>query len=95
MLTMDDTRRLNFKYVSNFLKHTACLSSLPRHGRVPHAILQSYPSKSPNKALTWVWQERFLIYKSQKDRFNIHEQSVPSQWAISVTGGQYDDSAAT
>lgn len=92
---MDVTRRLNFKYVSNFLKHSACLSSLPRHGGVPHAILQSYPSKSSNKALTWEWQERFLIYKSQKDRFNIHEQSVPSQWAISVTGGQYDDSAAT
>lgn len=33
------------------------------------------------------WQHRFLIYKSQKDRFNIHEQSVPPQQPISVTGG--------
>lgn len=35
-----------------------------------------------------LWQRLFLIHKSQKDQFKIHEQSVPQQPVISVTVGQ-------
>lgn len=36
-----------------------------------------------------LWQRLFLIHKSQKDRFKIHEQSVLLQPVISVTVGQW------
>lgn len=36
-----------------------------------------------------LWQRLFLIHKSQKDQFKIHEQSVPLQPVISVTVGQW------
>lgn len=48
------------------------------------AIARSHPAKAP----AWLWQEPCLIYKSQKDGFNIHEQSVPPQPVISETRGQ-------
>lgn len=36
-----------------------------------------------------LWQRLFLIHKSQKDQFKIHEQSVPLQLVVSVTVGQW------
>lgn len=36
-----------------------------------------------------LWQRLFLIHKSQKDQFKIHEQSVLQQPVISVTVGQW------
>lgn len=36
-----------------------------------------------------LWQRLFLIHKSQKDQFKIHEQSVLLQLVVSVTVGQW------
>lgn len=40
-----------------------------------------------------LWQRPFLIHKSQKDQFKIHEQSVLRQPVISVTVGQWRHAA--
>lgn len=80
------------KCVSSFHKQNACLSSLPQHGRPLMPFCSIGPCSHPAKRM--IVARAFLIYKSQKDQFNIHEQSVPAQAAISVTVGQYDDRAS-
>lgn len=40
-----------------------------------------------------LWQKLFLIHKSQKDQFKIHEQSVLQQPVISLTVGQWRHAA--
>lgn len=40
-----------------------------------------------------LWQRLFLIHKSQKDQFKIHEQSVLQQPVISLTVGQLRNAA--
>lgn len=55
---------------------------MPRCAAVPPSyILHGVRSRD-------LWQKLFLIHKSQKDQFKIHEQSVLQQPVISLTVGQ-------
>lgn len=86
-----DATSFMLKYVLGLIKHSICLSTLPLHGGTLHATLHGNPSKLSTMALRShdLWQRLFLIHKSQKDQFKIHEQSVLLQPVISVTVGQW------
>lgn len=56
---------------------------------VCHFAWQSLQAIHHGTRLHDLWQRLFLIHKSQKDPFKIHEQSVLLQPVISVTVGQW------
>lgn len=56
---------------------------------VCHFAWQSLQATHYGTRLRYLWQSLFLIHKSQKDQFKIHEQSVLQQPVISVTVGQW------
>lgn len=56
---------------------------------VCHFAWQSLRAIHHGTRLQDLWQRLFLIHKSQKDQFKIHEQSVLLQPVISVTVGQW------
>lgn len=56
---------------------------------VCHFAWQSLQAIHHGTRLHNLWQRLFLIHKSQKDQFKIHEQSVLQQPLISVTVGQW------
>lgn len=56
---------------------------------VCHFAWQSLQAIHHGTRLHILWQRLFLIHKSQKDQFKIHEQSVLLQPVISVTVGQW------
>lgn len=56
---------------------------------VCHFAWQSLQAIHHGTRLHDLWQRLFLIHKSQKDQFKIHEQSVLLQPVISVTVGQW------
>lgn len=82
-----DAASFVLKYVLSLIKHNICLSTLPLNCSALYATLHGNPSKLSTMAL--VCQRLFLIHKSQKDQFKIHEQSVLQQPLISVTVGQW------
>lgn len=56
---------------------------------VRHFAWQSLQAIHHGTRLHDLWQRLYLIHKSQKDEFKIHEQSVLQQLLISVTVGQW------
>lgn len=76
-------------YVLGLIKHSTCLSTLPLHCCTLYATLHGNPCKLSTMALACTTCRLFLIHKSQKDQFKIHEQSVLLQPVISVTVGQW------
>lgn len=73
------------------IKHSTCLSTLPLRCCTLYATLHGNPPQAIHHGtrLHDLWQRLFLIHKSQKDQFKIHEQSVLLQPVISVTVGQW------
>lgn len=60
---------------------------------VCHFAWQSLQAIHHGTRLRDLWQRLFLIHKSQKDQYKIHEQSVLLQLVISVTVGQWGHGA--
>lgn len=60
---------------------------------VCHFAWRSLQAIHHGTCLCDLWQRLFLIHKSQKDQFKIHEQSVLLQPVISVTVGQWRNGA--
>lgn len=91
LLLMDGTFSM-LKYASTPIKLSICLRSLPLHGCC-HFIWHFLSAICRGTASHNSWQRPFLIHKSQKDGYKIHEQSVLQQPVISVTVGQWRHAA--
>ena len=73
------------KYKSAMIKRSMCL-------RMPAPYMARCMAVPLSDAHN-LWQRTFLIHKSQKDGYKIHEQSVLQQRVISVTLGQWRHAA--